>query len=253
MAFPFERALIVGASSGMGAELARQLAAQGCRVGLVARRQTELTALADTIQARSQPGSYQRAWTYAHDVTCYEEAPALFQEICRDLGGLDLFIYAAGVMPRVTPEEYSFDKDRAMIEVNVLGAIAWCNEAARRFEAAGAGTLVGISSVAGDRGRRGQPVYCASKAALDTYLEGLRNRVGRAGVRVVTIKPGPVDTPMTKGLDKLPMLISPDEAAREILRAAEYGTRVAYVPGKWRPIMAILRAIPSPVFQKLNV
>jgi NAD(P)-dependent dehydrogenase (short-subunit alcohol dehydrogenase family) len=156
-------------------------------------------------------------------------------------------------MPRITDSEYSFDKDRAMIEVNVLGAIAWLNEAAQRLEAAGSGTIVGISSVAGDRGRRGQPVYCTSKAALDTYLEALRNRVGRFGVRVVTIKPGPVDTPLTKGLDKLPMVISADDAARQIIAAAEKGKRIAYVPGKWRPVMAVIRSIPSPLFQKLNI
>jgi NAD(P)-dependent dehydrogenase (short-subunit alcohol dehydrogenase family) len=156
-------------------------------------------------------------------------------------------------MPRITDSEYSFEKDRAMIEVNVLGAIAWLNEAAQRFEAAGSGTIVGLSSVAGDRGRRGQPVYCTSKAALDTYLEALRNRVGRTGVRVVTIKPGPVDTPLTRGLDKLPMVISAADAAQQIIAAAENGKRVAYVPGKWRPVMAIIRSIPSPIFQKLNI
>jgi NAD(P)-dependent dehydrogenase (short-subunit alcohol dehydrogenase family) len=156
-------------------------------------------------------------------------------------------------MPRVAEDEYSFEKDRSMIEVNLLGAIAWINEAAERFKANGRGTIVGVSSVAGDRGRRGQPVYCTSKAALDTYLEAVRNRVGRSGVRVVTVKPGPVDTPMTRGLDKLPLLIPVEAAARQILAAAARGKRVAYVPGKWRPIMAVLRSIPSPVFQKLNV
>jgi NAD(P)-dependent dehydrogenase (short-subunit alcohol dehydrogenase family) len=250
MAQAFRHAVIVGASSGMGAEMARQLAAQGCRVALVARRESELRALAAEINgARAE----QCALAFEHDVRCYAEIPALFQSICRELGGLDLFIYAAGVMPRVAEDEYSFDKDRAMIEVNLLGAIAWINEAANRFQAAKHGTIVGISSVAGDRGRRGQPVYCTSKAALDTYLEAVRNRVGRTGVRVVTIKPGPVDTPMTKGLDKLPLLIPVEEAAQQILAAAARGSRTAYVPAKWRPIMAVIRSIPSPIFQKLNV
>ncbi|MBC8102130.1 MAG: SDR family NAD(P)-dependent oxidoreductase [Cytophagales bacterium] len=246
----FQYAAVVGASSGMGAEIARQLAATGGRVALVARREAELSALVGEINAgRTEP----IAFAYTHDVHCYAEVPALFQNLCRDLGGLDAIFYAAGVMPRITDSEYSFDKDRAMIEVNVLGAIAWLNEAAQRFQAAGKGTIIGISSVAGDRGRRGQPVYCTSKAALDTYLEALRNRVGRSGVRVVTIKPGPVDTPMTKGLDKLPMLVSAPEAARQIIAAAVKGKRVAYVPGKWRPIMAVIRSIPSPIFQKLNL
>jgi decaprenylphospho-beta-D-erythro-pentofuranosid-2-ulose 2-reductase len=232
----------------MGAEMARQLAATGCQVALVARRETELAALA----AEINQSAADRASVYVHDVHHYAEAPALFQTICRDLGGLDLFIYAAGVMPRVLPDEYDFDKDRAMIEVNLLGAIAWINEAARRFETAKAGTLVGISSVSGDRGRRGQPVYCASKAAMDTYMEAIRNRIGRYGVKVVTIKPGPVETAMTEGL-KMPMMVTADAAARDILAAARRGARLAYVPWKWRPVMAVIRSVPSFLFQKLNI
>src|SRR5260370_14867305 len=100
-------------------------------------------------------------------------------------------------MPRVGEDEYAFEKDRQIIEVNVLGAMAWLNEAAPRFARAGEGTIIGISSVSGDRGRRGQPAYCASKAALDTYLEALRNRLRRRGVPGVTVTPGPVDTRMS--------------------------------------------------------
>ena len=246
MTVPWKTAIVVGASSGIGAELCKQLAAQGCKVGMVARRTEELERLRDVI-------GHDNALAYPHDVTCAEEVPALFQHICRDLGGLDLIIYAAGVMPRIAEDEYTFDKDRANIEVNVLGAISWLNEAAQRFGRGREGTIVGISSVAGDRGRKGQPSYCASKAALNTYLESLRNRVGRHAVSVVTIKPGPVDTPMTKGLDKLPMLISAHEAAKQIIDAAARRKHTAYIPSKWRPIMFIIRGIPSFVFKKLNI
>ncbi len=255
----FKHAIIVGASSGMGEEMARQLAAEGCKVALLARREGELKSLADEINSRAlppggeAPAGAETARIYAHDVTCAGEVPALFQQICRDLGGLDLFIYAAGVMPRITEDEYCFEKDRAMVEVNLLGAIAWINEAAQRLERAGAGTIVGISSVAGDRGRRGQPVYCTTKAALNTYLEAVRNRVSTKGVSVVTIKPGPVHTPMTQGLDKLPMAISAPEAARQILNAARHGAHTAYVPGKWRFVMFILRSIPSSLFRRMKV
>ncbi|MBC8136802.1 MAG: SDR family NAD(P)-dependent oxidoreductase [Fibrella sp.] len=241
----------------MGAETAKLLARSGCAVALVARRESELSALAETIRAAGGT-----AFVYPHDVSDFGEVPALFQQICRDLGGLDVIFYAAGVMPRIAVDEFDFAKDRLMIEVNVLGAIAWLNEAVVRFAATaqgkgtspgGAGTIVGIGSVAGDRGRRGQPVYCTSKAALETYLEALRNRVGRVGIRVVTIKPGPVDTPMTRGLDKLPLLIPAEEAARQIVSASERGVRVAYIPGAWRYIMAVIRAIPSALFQKMNI
>ncbi len=250
---PFERALIVGASSGIGEALARQLAARGCRVALVARRAEQMQAIADSFRKPDAPKGEARVLVYAHDVADFDRTPALFQTICRDLGGLDLIVYAAGVMPRVAADEYDFEKDRAMIEVNVLGAVAWLNEAARRFERQGAGVIAGIGSVAGDRGRRGQPVYCTSKAALETYLESLRNRVGRFGVHVVTIKPGPVVTPMTEGMGKLPLQIPAETAAGEIIDALMRRDRVAYVPGAWRAIMAIIRSIPSPLFQKMNV
>src|SRR5690348_14212261 len=151
MALPWQRAIVVGASSGIGAEIARQLGREGSRVALVARRADELGRVAAAIDGVSAPA----ARVYVHDVTDFDEVPALFQTICRDLDGLDLVVYAAGVMPAIGPSEYAFAKDRPIVDVNLLGAMAWLNEAAARFERAGAGTIVGISSVAGDRGRRG--------------------------------------------------------------------------------------------------
>src|SRR5439155_5143525 len=115
-----------------------------------------------------------RARAYPHDVRCVDEVPGLFQQIAADMGGLDLVIYAAGVQPRIAPDEYDTEKDRFIVEVNVIGALAWLNAAARRLERPGEGTIVGISSIAGDRGRRGNPAYGASKAALDHFLEALR-------------------------------------------------------------------------------
>ena len=246
--WPWRHAVIVGASSGIGEQLARQLAQSGCRVALVARREEELRRIADSINTAES----SLAGIHVHDVREYECVPALFQSIARELGGMDLIVYAAGVMPNIEEDEYSFAKDREMIEINVLGAIAWLNEAALRFQRAGSGTIVGISSVAGERGRRGMPGYCTSKAALTTYLEALRNRVGRYGVKVVTVKPGPVDTPMTRELTKKPLLIPADKAAQSILAAAKKGATNAYIPGIWRWIFLILRNIPSPIFKKLN-
>jgi decaprenylphospho-beta-D-erythro-pentofuranosid-2-ulose 2-reductase len=246
MALPWTHAIVVGGSSGIGEELVKLLASGGCRVAAVARREAELRRVADSC------GQPDNVLTFVHDVTCCEEVPALFQQICRELGGLDLIIYAAGIMPRITPEEYSLEKDRAAIEVNFTGAVAWINQAAERFGRAGDGTIVGISSVAGDRGRGGYPVYGATKAALNTYLESIRNRVGRLGVAVITVKPGPVDTPMTKGMSGLPMVASPAEVARTILLAAARRARIVYVPWKWRPVMLIIRAIPSFLFQRMK-
>jgi short-subunit dehydrogenase len=247
----WRQAIVVGASSGIGAAVARELARRGARVGLVARRRAELDAVAKGIA--DETGDATRALVFEHDVTQGAEVPELLPRICHALGGLDLLVYAAGVMPRIAEDEYDLEKDRAIVEVNVLGAMAWGNAVAERFARGRAGTLVGISSVAGDRGRRGNPAYHASKAALDAYLEAVRNRVGRLGVRVVTVKPGPVDTPMTQGLSRLPLLVSADAAAKALLDGAARGRPTVYVPGTWRPIMFVLRNIPSAVFRRLDI
>ena len=247
----WRHAIVVGASSGIGAAVARRLADDGTRVALVARRPAELEAVAHAINEAT--GDPARALVFPHDVTAGAEVPALLQRISHALGGLDLVVYAAGIMPRIGADEWDLDKDRAIIDVNVVGAMAWINPVAERFARAGGGTIVGISSVAGDRGRRGNPAYHASKAALDTYLEAVRNRVARHGVRVVTAKPGPVDTPMTKGMDKLPLLVAPDAAAADILAGAARGQHTVYVPAKWRPIMFVIRHIPSFVFRRLDI
>ena len=250
-ALPWRHAIVVGASSGIGAAVAHELATAGCRTALVARRPAELDAVVRTIADAT--GDPQRALAFPHDVTHEAEVPALVQRIAHALGGLDLLVYAAGIMPRIGDDEWDVAKDRAIVETNVVGAMAWINVVAERFGRGGAGTIIGISSVAGDRGRRGNPAYHASKAALDTYLESVRNRIARTGARVVTVKPGPVDTPMTKGMDKLPLVVSAEAAARELLAGAARGVQTVYVPGKWRPIMFVIRHIPSFVFRRLDI
>jgi len=241
----FEKAIVIGGSSGIGEAITRQLANAGTDVAVLARRATELERL-----AAAHPGKVR---VYPHDVANFDVVPELFETIVRDLGGVDLLVYAAGVMPKIEEGEYAFEKDRAMVTVNLLGAMAWMNLAAARFEAARRGTLVGISSIAGERGRRGNPGYCTSKAALSTYLESLRNRCSRYGVNVVTIKPGFVDTAMTRGMKGLFWLVSADEAARQSLKLAARGSsKVSFVPSRWALIAWIVRSIPSFIFRKMN-
>ncbi len=242
----FRTAAVIGASVGIGAELVKQLVASGVVVAAVARRLPELEAL------QAACGGPDKVKIYVHDVKQFDEAPAVFDRLVAELGGLDCLIYNAGVMPRIEESEYNFAKDREMIEVNLLGAMAWFNPAAAFMEARRAGTLVGISSVAGDRGRRGNPAYHTSKAALTTYLEALRNRLFRYGVHVVTVKPGPVRTAMTEGL-KLPLMIDADDAARGTLALARAGTGQGYVPVAWRPIMLAIQHVPSVLFRRTNI
>ncbi len=246
----WKTAIVVGASSGIGAALVRRLARGGCRVAAVARRGDLLQTLA--VELRAETGE-DRVLPIAHDVHDAESVAALFQRVTADLGGLDAIFYAAGVMPRMEETDYDVAREREMMLVNTVGAMAWLGPAAERFGRAGRGTLVAVSSIAGERGRRANPAYCASKAALNTYVEGLRNRVARLGVKVVTIKPGFVDTGMTAGLDGLLWLISADEAADRIVRAAEKGRLAAFVPGRWALVALVIRNIPSRIFRYMKI
>lgn len=245
----FEHALVIGASSGIGEALARRLAADGAKVALVARREGELRRVMDEINSAAES---ERAIAVAHDVRAVDDVPGLVQEIARRLGGLDLVVYAAGTMPEVAVDEFNTIKDREMIEVNLVGAVAWLNPVAERMARLARGTIVGIGSVAGDRGRAPNPVYCTSKAGFHTYLEALRNRLAKLGVRVVTIKPGFVDTVMTRGKEGLFWVISAERAAEIILKKARRGVVTAYVPARWRLVMMVVRSIPSFIFTKLG-
>jgi len=240
----------VGASSGIGAEIARQLAQDGCAVALLGRRGAELAQVAASING-SGAG---HAITATHDVTRTDEVPALLERLVQQLGGLDLLVYAAGIMHLPAEGEYDVARDRAEIEVNLVGAMAWTAPAAALFEAKRAGTIVGLSSIAGERGRRTFPAYSTSKAGLTTWLEALRNRVARSGVNVVTVKPGFVDTPMTADLTRKPMVIPAAKAASLILAAARRGgSPSVFIPGTWWLVAMALRHVPSRIFRQLNI
>lgn len=249
MMYEWKKAIVVGASSGIGEALVRRLTAQGCRVGMVARRADRLQQIADEING----ATLNLAIPYTADVRDFDRAEEHFDNLVRKLAGLDLIIYAAGIMPKVGPTEYNTAIDKEIIEINLIGAIAWLNCAAKRFERAKGGTIVGIGSPSGDRGRRGNPAYGASKAGLECYLESLRNRLSQFGVSVVTVKPGPVETEMTLARGRLRGMIPCDTAANLILKAAKKFGKTAYIPWKWWLASKILRAIPSPIFRRMNV
>lgn len=224
----WNRAIVVGGTSGIGEAIVRQLEASGCAVAVVGRRSEK----------------------YPHDVTDVGAIPELFQRIASDLGGLDLFIYSAGLMHRVGPEEFNTERDLEMIDVNLGSAVAWINQAAIRFQGTKSGTILAIGSVAGDRGRKGQPAYNASKAGLATYMEAIRNRLSTLGVTVATVKPGPVNSPMTAGLNlKNPMTV--DQAAAKILGKAE-NSGEHYLSPVHRIIFAIIRLVPGWLFRRIG-
>ncbi|MBT7782120.1 MAG: SDR family NAD(P)-dependent oxidoreductase, partial [Anaerolineae bacterium] len=246
---PQKRAILVGASSGIGAALARRLADEGYQIALLARRAEMLETLTNEINLKH---GETRAIYYIHDVTDYEAVPKLLKKIIVELGGIDTFIYNAGVGINIGLKSYNFEKDYKMIEINLLGALAWLNPIGEIFQTLKNGQIVGVSSVAGERGRVGSPAYNTSKAALTTYLEAYRNRLTRYGVNVLTVKPGFVQTDLIKNAKKLFWVISPEKAAKDIYEAMQKRKQEIYTPARWRLVMFIVRNTPSFVFRKLS-
>lgn len=243
MANSLKSAVVVGASSGIGREVVRVLAGQGVQVCAVARREDRLRELEAEF-----PG---KVFALVNDVTAVETVPAAFAEATRLAGGADLVLYASGVMPPVDWTEFSTEKDVAMIQTNLVGMVAWLNEAATRAQNTHHGRMVCIGSVAGDRGRGGQPGYNACKAFQATYMEALRNRLARYGVAVVTVKPGPVATEMTAHLPAKGMMQA-REAAEKIVRLSDH-TGEHYLRLSHRVIFGVIKVFPSWLFRKLKV
>jgi len=246
------RAIVVGASSGIGAAIARQLAAEGVHVVAVARRREQLDALAK--ECASLPG---RVIPLVNDVSRFDQAEGAFDRAVSELGGLDLFVYAAGLMLEVGPNEFDTAKDLDMLGVNVGGCIAWTNPAANLMRTQRSGVIVGLSSIAGERGRKGNPVYGTTKAAMNHYLEALRNRLADWGVHVCTVKPGFVETAMLAQARAqgrtIKGAITPEQCASAVLKAARRRSNEVFVPFKWRLVGFVIRNIPSIVFKGMNI
>jgi short-subunit dehydrogenase len=246
---PRKRAIIVGACGGLGTALTRKLAREGWTLALLARR---VDCPAD-LAAELNTDGVARALTYIHDVTDTADVPSLLTKIIADLGGLDLFIFNAGINLPPSLEKMSAENDIKMVGVNLLGAIAWLAPVGDLMKEAKSGMIVGISSVAGDRGRIANPGYNTSKAGLTTYLEALRNRLTRHGVHVLTVKPGFMSTEMLRASQgPKPFTISPERAADDIYKAILKRKQVIYTHPIWRWIMLAIQHTPSVIFRRLN-
>ena len=248
---PHRRAIIIGASGGIGAALARELADRGYILALLDLDIKPLQNLCRDINGKA---GETRAFPREHNVTEYNSVPDTLRQVVADLGGLDLFIYVAGAIYFPGPAEYNFKEDLRMVEVNLLGAMAWMDQVAPMFQNAKSGQIVGVSSVAGDRGRVGNPGYNTSKAGFTCYLEALRNRLTRHGVNVITIKPGMVTTNMLT-LPNAPrpvLAVTPEQAAGQISRAIHKRRQVVYVSGVWQWVMLVIRHIPSFIFRRMT-
>jgi hypothetical protein len=242
-------ALIFGATSAIAEQVARRLATDGWQLCLAARDSAKLESVVSDLRIRGAA----RVISVVANAIDYESHESLFRAVDRDLGQLDVLIVAHGRLPDQKCCEVSFPDTLAAFETNALGAFSLLTHAANQFESRKAGTIIVISSVAGDRGRQSNYVYGASKAAIDAFLSGMRNRLYRSGVRVVTVKPGFVDTPMTVSFAKGPLWAKPAVVAAEIVASIDHGPSVRYIPGYWRLIMLVIRLIPESLFKRLHL
>jgi len=244
------RVLVLGATSGIAQAVARVYASEGARLALVARSREHLATVAADLSVRGAEVVLQRT----ADLCELERHRTLVAEAEQALEGLDVVLIAHGVLPDQRACQEEPRRAVASWDVNFVSAARLMEVAAERMSAAGQGTLAVLSSVAGERGRANNYVYGAAKAALNAYTSGLGQRLRGTGLTVVTVKPGPVDTPMLAGRAVNPRLVADvDVVGRRIHRALERGERVVYVPGKWRWIMAVIRALPIRLFERLKL
>lgn len=241
--------LIVGATSAIAEAVARIHAQRGDHLFLVARNAERLRGVVDDLRIRGCPkvvGWPMEANDFGAHAGMLERAEA-------ELGGLDTVLIAHGTLPDQGACAASVELTLDEIRTNALSTISLATLIANRFESQGRGTLAVIASVAGDRGRQSNYVYGSAKAMVSTFLSGLGQRLAKFGVAVVTIKPGFVDTPMTRDFKKGPLWTSADSVAKGIVRAIDRKTPVVYLPCFWRGIMWVIRSIPEWLFRRLRL
>lgn len=235
--------LITGASSGIGAALAKEFAARGYDAALSARRIANLTTLAHEIQ---QQWPQRKVHTAALDVTDYEAVFAQVAAAQAALGSLGIVVVNAGLDSGGRVGTGRFGADRAVIETNVLGAMATCDSAIAAFRRQGRGQLVVISSVAAFRGLPGSAAYSASKAAIATFADAIRAEVSGTSIKVTTLYPGFIDTPMNARLKSRPFLIDVTKGAHLIANLIERGVQSATVPAfPWSVVARLLAVLPT--------
>jgi decaprenylphospho-beta-D-erythro-pentofuranosid-2-ulose 2-reductase len=242
--------LILGATSGIASALAKEFAAHKYDLVLGGRDRDELSALASDLSLRNSV----RASVLAFDALDTQTHAASLQSFLVESGNtLAGTVVCIGYLGDQAKAQVNWDEARVILETNFTGCVSALNILANHFELKRTGFICAITSVAGDRGRQSNYLYGAAKAGLSVYLQGLRNRLFPAGVKVITVKPGFVDTRMTYGRPGLFLLASPESVAQGIFRAIVKGKSVVYLPWFWRPIMLMVRSIPETIFKRLKM
>lgn len=245
-----KRVIILGALSAIGEATARLYAEKGSHLLLVARREDRLKQVAAGFEALGAGSCH--CWPI--DLATTEDPFETFRAMVDELGGADHVLLFYGVLGDQELAERNLGEVRTILAVNFASAVEWCLAAANHLEMQGRGVLLVASSVAGDRGRRSNYVYGASKGALTLLVQGIAHRLAPSGARAVVMKLGFVDTPMTAKFERGgPLWASPAQIARSVWRAAEGRRPIVYAPWFWRWIMFLIRNTPAWLFHKTRL
>ena len=244
-----KKILIIGATSAIAENAARIWAKAGCSLFLVGRSQERLNIIAKDLIVRGAAA----VETFCIDLMQFDQQEAILNKAYTFLGEIDVALIAHGTLSNQLACESSPQLTLQEIGVNALSVISLLTHLANRFEKRKSGMIAVISSVAGDRGRQSNYVYGCAKAMVSEFTSGLRQRLAKSNVHVLTIKPGFVDTPMTKDFSKGPLWAKPQTVANQIVQACNSNGGVLYTPSFWWAIMTIIKLIPEAIFIKLKL
>ncbi|ASS73894.1 short-chain dehydrogenase [Tumebacillus algifaecis] len=241
--------LILGATSGIAKALAYQFAGKKHNLLLAGRDVEEMKRIAQDIHIRHGV----KVTVHPFDALDYDGHADFFTNCLETAGEIDGIVLAYGYLGDQRRAENEFAEARRVIETNYLSAVSVLNIAANYFESKKDGFLCVLSSVAGDRGRQSNFMYGSAKGGLSLYLQGLRNRLSKSGVHVLTVKPGFVDTKMTFGQSGMFLVAKPEQVAKAIDKMIQKRVDVAYTPFFWRYIMLIIKSVPERIFKRLSL
>lgn len=243
------KVVILGANSFIARALSAEMLKEGWDVLMASRNTEELERVTKDLGLK-----YGKDVKFMEfDATDYETHKRFWDNVLKDFGDIDVAVISFGYLGDNDKALKDFSEVRKIVETNYLGAISIINIISDYMEHRGKGIIVAISSVAGDRGRAKNFIYGSAKAGLTQYLSGLRAKMFKKGVKVITVKPGFVNTPMTKGLNiPKPLLSTPERVAKDIFKAIKKGKDIVYTPFYWWFIMLVIRAIPEWMFKRLD-
>ena len=247
--------VILGATSALGQAVARRLASEGHQLILCARDEVRLNSVAMDVSVRRKAtdGGANVEPTACH-VIDFDQLSE-HEELIKVIGGADNFWFFYGTLPDQNECENSWESSAAAFHTNFTSAVSLLTHLANLLEKREQGSIVVVTSVAGDRGRKSNYIYGTAKGALSLFCQGLRNRLASSGVQVLTVKPGFIDTPMTKEIEKKPRMLwaTAEQVAAEMVHAQKKGKDVIYSRWFWRYILLVIQHIPERIFKKTSL